>query len=177
MLIGAMLKDLRLKGSPAMGGGEQCQSDVDAAEHHSGLLLTFEGFDLLNEEVKLLTNLPFHHLLPHAEVAHAGDGEPARCPPQIANGEEHTWNSRTTQIHKCLPHNFVPSQDHNFLEAKMEGEDRAVFFSKLKKRQGVMVNSGGKSLSQHSPGLSMGCSAQVSGWVLRFIAHPPSVHC
>lgn len=97
MLIGAMLKDLRLKGSPAMGGGEQCQTDVDAAEHHSGLLLTFEGFDLLNEEVKLLTNLPFHHLLPHAEVAHAGDGEPARCPPQIANGEEHTWNSRTTQ--------------------------------------------------------------------------------
>lgn len=96
MLIGAMLKDLRLKGSPAMGGGEQCQRDVDAAEHPGGLRLTFEGFDLLNEEVKLLTNLPLHHLLPHAEVAHAGDGEPARCSPQVADGEEHTWGRHST---------------------------------------------------------------------------------
>lgn len=31
MLMGAMLKDLRLKGSPAMGGGWKCWCDVGAA--------------------------------------------------------------------------------------------------------------------------------------------------
>lgn len=37
-------------------------------------------------------------------------------------------------VHKRLPHNFVPGQDHNFLEPKVEGVDGAIFFCKLKKR-------------------------------------------
>lgn len=36
-------------------------------------------------------------------------------------------------VHKRVPHNFVPGQDHNFLEPKVEGEDGAVFFRKLQK--------------------------------------------
>lgn len=47
-------------------------------------------------------------------------------------------------VHKRLPHNFIPSQDHNFLEAKMEREDRAIFFRKLKERQAVTVSEEGK---------------------------------
>lgn len=66
----------------------------EAVQHRDGLQLTFEGFDHLDEEVKLLENSPFYHFFPHAEVAHAGYGEPPSCSPQLPDREEQTWGGR-----------------------------------------------------------------------------------
>lgn len=69
-----------------------------ALQHSDGLQLTFEGFDHLDEEVKLLRNSPFYHFFPHAEVAHAGYGEPSSCSPQLPDREEQTWGGRETSL-------------------------------------------------------------------------------
>lgn len=100
MLMGAQLKEGRLKGSPAAGAGwESCETWSSCDTHEAGQpwdgpQLTFEGFDHVDEEVELLEDPAFDHLLPHAEVAHAGHGESARGPPQLPDGEEQTWAAR-----------------------------------------------------------------------------------
>lgn len=68
----------------------------EAVKRRGGLQLTFEGFDHLDKEVKLLKNSPFYHFFPHAEVAHAGHGESPSCSPQLPNREEQTWGGRET---------------------------------------------------------------------------------
>lgn len=116
-LMGAQLKDGRLKGSPAAGAGwESCEPWSSCDTHEAGQpqdrpQLTFEGFDHLDEEVELLEDSAFYHLFPHAEVAHAGHGESPRCPPQLPDGEEQTWGARE----KCagLRHGGAPHTKPN----------------------------------------------------------------
>jgi len=79
----------------------RCGSSSDAYEavkHRDGLQLTFEGFDHLDKEMKLLKNSPFYHFFPHAEVAHAGYGESPSCSPQLPDREEQTWGGRETSL-------------------------------------------------------------------------------
>lgn len=98
-LMGAQLKDGSLKGSPAAGAGwESCETWSSCDTHGAGQpwdhpQLTFEGFDHLDEEVKLLKDPALDHLFAHAEVAHAGHGESPRGPPQLPDGEEQTWTA------------------------------------------------------------------------------------
>lgn len=112
-LMGAQLKEGRLKGSPAAGAGwESCEAWSSCDTHEPGQpwhrpQLTFEGFDHVDEEVELLEDPALDHLLAHAEVAHAGHGESPRGPPQLPDGEEQTWAAREKRAglrHRGAPH-------------------------------------------------------------------------
>lgn len=64
------------------------------------------------------------------------------------------WDSRSVykflcEVHQCLLHSFIPSQDHDFLEPKVEGEHRPIFFCKLEQRPGFMVRAGESTSRKH----------------------------
>lgn len=88
-------------------------------EHRDGPQLTFEGFDHLDKEVKLLKDFPFHHLFAHAEVAHAGHGESPRCSPQLPDGEEDTWGGHETSL--LAPCTEVPHHTKQDMELDEAG--------------------------------------------------------